>query len=75
MVADEYEAIRLKDYHNFNQKESAELMNISQSTFHRILNSARKKLQNFNRREKINIIELILTKKYLSLQNCGLMEQ
>lgn len=41
---DEYEAIRLKDYHNIKQKEAAELMGISQSTFHRILNSAREKL-------------------------------
>ena len=58
MVADEYEAIRLKDYHNFNQKESAELMNISQSTFHRILNSARKKIaKSLIEGKKINIIE------------------
>lgn len=41
---DEFEAIRLKEYHDIKQKESAELMNISQSTFHRILNSARKKI-------------------------------
>ncbi|MCC7554189.1 MAG: DUF134 domain-containing protein [Methanobacteriaceae archaeon] len=41
---DEFEAIRLKDYHEIKQKESAELMGISQSTFHRILNSAKKKI-------------------------------
>ena len=33
-----------KDYHNIKQTESAEFMGISQSTFHRILNSARNKL-------------------------------
>lgn len=40
---DEFEAIRLREYHEIKQKESAELMGISQSTFHRILISARKK--------------------------------
>ncbi|MDO5851709.1 MAG: DUF134 domain-containing protein [Methanobacteriaceae archaeon] len=44
LIVDEYEAIRLKDYHNIKQKESSELMGISQPTFHRILNSARKKI-------------------------------
>ncbi len=44
MNLDEYEAIRLGDYHNLKQKQSAELMGISQPTFHRILNSARKKI-------------------------------
>ena len=43
MHLDEFEAIRVGDYHNLKQKESAELMGISQPTFHRILNSARKK--------------------------------
>ncbi|MCK9151558.1 DUF134 domain-containing protein [Methanobacterium alcaliphilum] len=41
---DEFEAIRLKDYHEINQKRSAELMDISQPTFHRTLKSARKKI-------------------------------
>lgn len=44
MSVDEFEAIRLRDYHNIKQNESAELMGISQPTFHRILNSARKKI-------------------------------
>lgn len=43
MNLDEFEAIRLGDYHNIKQKEAAELMGISQPTFNRILNSARKK--------------------------------
>ena len=44
LSVDEFEAIRFKDYHNIKQTESAEFMGISQSTFHRILNSARQKL-------------------------------
>jgi predicted DNA-binding protein (UPF0251 family) len=41
---DEFEAIRLRDYHNIQQIRSAEIMEISQPTFHRILSSARKKI-------------------------------
>lgn len=40
----EFEAIRLRDYHDIQQKRSAEIMGISQPTFHRILTSARKKI-------------------------------
>jgi predicted DNA-binding protein (UPF0251 family) len=41
---DEFEAVRLRDYLDIQQKKSAELMGISQPTFHRILVSARKKI-------------------------------
>jgi predicted DNA-binding protein (UPF0251 family) len=41
---DEYEAIRLADHMGFSQKEAAKSMHISQQTFSRILNSARKTL-------------------------------
>lgn len=44
MNLDEFEAIRLGDYHKLKQKQSAELMGISQPTFHRILNAARGKV-------------------------------
>lgn len=44
ITIDEFEAIRLKDYHEIKQKRSAELMDISQPTFHRTLQSARKKI-------------------------------
>ena len=44
LSVDEFEAIRFKDYHDIKQTESAEFMGISQSTFHRILNSARHKI-------------------------------
>ena len=41
---DEFEAIRLKDLEGFDQEKCAEMMNISQPTFHRLLLSARKKI-------------------------------
>ena len=41
---DEMEAIRLKDYEELDQIKSAEKMGISQPTFQRIYNSARKKI-------------------------------
>ncbi len=44
VTIDEFEAIRLRDYHDIHQKKSAEIMGISQPTFHRTLNSARKKI-------------------------------
>ncbi|BDZ66736.1 DUF134 domain-containing protein [Methanobacterium ferruginis] len=44
ILIDEFEAIRLRDYHDIQQKRSAEIMGVSQPTFHRILNSARKKI-------------------------------
>lgn len=39
---EEIESIRLTDYNNINQIEAAKMMNVSQSTFNRILTSARK---------------------------------
>ena len=44
ITLDEFEAIRLRDYHDIQQVRSAEIMGISQPTFHRILTSARKKI-------------------------------
>jgi len=44
ITIDEFEAIRLRDYHDIQQKKSAEVMGVSQPTFHRILTSARKKI-------------------------------
>ncbi|HRW58532.1 MAG TPA: DUF134 domain-containing protein [Chlamydiales bacterium] len=40
----EFEAIRLKDYLELEQKQAAEKMQVSQPTFHRILVEARKKV-------------------------------
>lgn len=41
---EEFEAIRLKDNQNIDQNEASKKMQISQSTFHRILQEARKKI-------------------------------
>jgi predicted DNA-binding protein (UPF0251 family) len=44
LTREEHEAVRLKDYEALEQKKAAEKMNISQPTFNRVLNSARKKI-------------------------------
>ncbi|MFC1697410.1 DUF134 domain-containing protein [Nanoarchaeota archaeon] len=44
LSVDEFEAVRLKDYEDLDQKQASEKMNISQPTFHRNLLSARKKI-------------------------------
>ena len=41
---EEMESIRLKDYLGIDQREAANLMKVSQPTFHRILSEARKKI-------------------------------
>jgi len=44
LTVDEFEAIRLKDIEGLEQEECAKKMKISQPTFFRLLNSARKKI-------------------------------
>jgi len=44
LTVDEFEAIRLKDMEGLEQEKAAEKMNISQPTFFRLLDSARKKI-------------------------------
>ncbi len=44
ITLEELEALRLKDYEGLDQTQAAEKMNISQPTFNRLLNSARRKL-------------------------------
>ena len=44
LTIDEFEAIRLKDLEQLEQTVAAEKMQISQPTFHRVLESARKKV-------------------------------
>ncbi len=43
LTVDEFEAIRLKDYEDLDQTEAAKKMEISQPTFQRLYESARKK--------------------------------
>ena len=44
LTMEEMEALRLKDYKNLDQTAAAEKMKTSQSTFQRILTSARQKI-------------------------------
>lgn len=44
LTLEELEAIKLKDYGEIDQIKAAEKMNVSQPTFHRILQEARKKI-------------------------------
>lgn len=44
LTVDEYEAIRLLDYENFSQEETAVYMQIARSTVQTIYNGARKKI-------------------------------
>ena len=44
LTVDEYEAVRLKDLEGFDQGVCAEMMDISQPTFHRLVISARRKI-------------------------------
>jgi len=44
LTVDEFEAMRLKDKLGLGQTESAKQLNVSQPTFHRILESARRKI-------------------------------
>ncbi len=44
LSVEEVEALRLRDLEGMEQAESAEMMNISRPTFHRVLNSARYKI-------------------------------
>ncbi|MEM3407938.1 MAG: DUF134 domain-containing protein [Candidatus Micrarchaeia archaeon] len=44
LTIDEFEALRLSELNNLKQKQAANRMWISQSTFNRLLKSARKKI-------------------------------
>ena len=44
LTVEEFEAVRLKDLEELDQEEAAKKMDISQSTFHRLLLTARKKI-------------------------------
>ena len=44
LTNEEYESLRLKDVEELDQNSCAEKMDVSQPTFNRVLNSARKKI-------------------------------
>ncbi|HOX10369.1 MAG TPA: DUF134 domain-containing protein [Candidatus Moranbacteria bacterium] len=58
LTREEMEAIKLKDFDGLEQTEAAEKMNTSQSTFQRILTSAR-----------MNIAEAIVKGKALKIED------
>ena len=74
ITIDEFEAIRLRDYHDIQQKKSAEIMGISQPTFHRILTAARKNISKALIDGNTIIIvgdDYITNKKRYNCKNCG----
>jgi predicted DNA-binding protein (UPF0251 family) len=74
ITIDEFEAIRLKDYQNIKQKKAAEIMDVSQPTFHRTLNSARGKIAKALVEGKIIKIkggDYVTDKKRYRCKSCG----
>ncbi|MCK9151525.1 DUF134 domain-containing protein [Methanobacterium alcaliphilum] len=74
ITLDEFEALRLNDYQNIKQKKAAEIMGISQPTFHRIIISARFKVSKALVEGKIITIkggDYITDKKRYKCNDCG----
>ena len=74
ITMEDFESLRLKDYQDIQQKKAAELMDISQPTFHRTLGSARKKITQALVEGKIIQIkggDYIMDKKRYQCKNCG----
>ena len=74
LLVEELEAVRLKDVEGFEQKECSRLMKISQPTFHRVLESARKKIAEALIQGKAIRIEggdFEMAERKFSCRNCG----
>lgn len=74
ITMEEFESLRLNDYQDIQQKKAAEIMDISQPTFHRTLGSARKKITQALVEGKIIQIKggnYIMNKKRYQCKNCG----
>lgn len=74
ITMEEFESLRLKDYQEIQQKKAAEIMDISQPTFHRTLSSARRKITKALVEGKIIQIkggDYIMDKKRYVCKNCG----
>lgn len=74
ITIDEFESIRLRDFLNIKQKKSADLMGISQPTFHRTITSARKKIADALINGNTIIItgdDFIITKNKYKCNICG----
>lgn len=73
---DEFEAIRLADYICLSHEEAAEEMEISRSTFTRLIEQARKKVADFIVRGKLLTIEggnIHFRNNIISCMDCGHM--
>ena len=76
LTLDEYEAIRLADYMNLSHLEAAEEMEISRSTFTRLIEKARKKISSFFIEGKLLIIEggnIHFRNNIIRCMDCGYM--
>jgi predicted DNA-binding protein (UPF0251 family) len=74
ITVEEFEALRLRDYQEIQQKKAAEIMDISQPTFHRTISSARKKVSRALVEGKIIQIkggDYVMDKKRYQCKNCG----
>ena len=73
---DEYEAFRLSDYLGMSQDEAASEMEISRSTFTRLIEKARKKISDFIIHGKILVVEggnIHFRSNIIKCENCGHM--
>lgn len=73
---DEYEAIRLADFNGMSHEEAANEMEISRSTFTRLIEKARKKIAEFLVRGKILTIEggsIHFRNNIIQCSDCGYM--
>ncbi len=73
---DEFEAIRLADYLGLEHSEAAEMMEISRSTFSRLIEKARKKVAQFLIEGRYFYIEggdIHFRENVIRCSDCGLM--
>ena len=76
MSLDEFEALRLADQIGLSHEEASEEMEISRSTFTRLIEQARKKTANFLIQGKILVIEggnVHFRRNLIRCQSCGHM--
>jgi len=76
LLLDEYEAIRLADQEEYSHEEAAEEMEISRTTFTRLIENARKKMADFIIHGKLLSIEggsIHFRKNIIQCSSCGHM--
>ena len=76
LTLDEYEAIRLADFKGFTHDEASDQMNISRSTFSRLIVTARRKFADFMIHGKILSIEggnIHFSNNIIRCTDCGYM--